>query len=128
ENGGEVAVFQNGQWDAQLSSPASIAGLEQVATITTAAVVADKNGNESDAWVPFNERRAATLSAPSWVYGLIELPADEFGYFNLPGKNGGGAQVFAGGSNLAISANSRYPENAKAALKILLSEEYQSIL
>ena len=128
ENGGEVAVFQNGQWDAQLSSPESLAGLEQVATITTASVVADKNGNESDAWVPFNERRAATLSAPSWVYGLIELPEDEFGYFNLPGKDGGVAQVFAGGSNIAISANSRYPEKAKAALRILLSEEYQSIL
>jgi len=128
ENGGEVAVLENGTWDAQLSSPASIAGLEQVATITTAAVVADKNGNETDAWVPFNEGRAATLSAPSWVYGLIELPADEFGYFNLPGKNGGVAQVFAGGSNLAISANSAHPEQAKSALKILLSEEYQSIL
>jgi N,N'-diacetylchitobiose transport system substrate-binding protein len=128
ENGGEVAVFEGGEWDAQLSSAESVAGLEQVATITTAAVVADKNGNETDAWVPFNERRAATLSAPSWAYGLIELPQEEFGYFNLPGKDGGVAQVFAGGSNIAISANSQHPELATKALQILLSEEYQSIM
>jgi N,N'-diacetylchitobiose transport system substrate-binding protein len=128
ENGGEVAVFDGGEWDAQLSSAESVAGLEQVATITTASVVADKNGNETDAWVPFNEGRAATLSAPSWVYGLIELPEEEFGYFNLPGRAGGVAQVFAGGSNIAISANSQHPELAKKALTILLSEEYQSIM
>lgn len=128
ENGGEVAVFEGGGWDARLSSAESVAGLEQVATITTASVVADKNGNETDAWVPFNEGRAATLSAPSWAYGLIELPQEEFGYFNLPGKDGGVAQVFAGGSNIAISANSPHPELAKNALKVLLSEEYQSIM
>lgn len=137
ENGGEVAVFEGGEWDAQLSSPESIAGLEQVASITTKAVVADKNGNETDAWVPFYEGRAATLSAPSWAYWSIlydeeknpnGLKAEEFGYFNLPGKDGGVAQVFAGGSNIAISKNSKYPELAKKALKIMLSEEYQRIL
>jgi N,N'-diacetylchitobiose transport system substrate-binding protein len=137
ENGGEIAVFEGGEWDAQLSSPESVAGLEQVAAITTKAVVADKNGNETDAWVPFYEGRAATLSAPSWAYWSIlydeeknpnGLKAEEFGYFNLPGKDGGVAQVFAGGSNIAISKNSKYPEQAKKALKIMLSEEYQKIL
>jgi N,N'-diacetylchitobiose transport system substrate-binding protein len=137
ENGGEIAVFEGGQWDAQLSSPESIAGLEQVAAITTKAVVADKNGNETDAWVPFYEGRAATLSAPSWAYWSIlfdeeknpnGLKPEEFGYFNLPGKDGGPAQVFAGGSNIAISAKSKHPTLAKKALKIILSEEYQQIL
>jgi N,N'-diacetylchitobiose transport system substrate-binding protein len=137
ENGGEVAVFENGQWDAQLSSPESLAGLRQVAAITTKVVVADKNGNETDEWVPFYEKRAATLSVPSWAYWSIlydeeknpnGLKPEEFGYFNLPGKNGGVAQVFAGGSNIAISKNSKHPEQAKKALKIMLSEEYQRIL
>ena len=137
ENGGEVAVFEGGRWDAQLSSPQSLAGLRQVAAITTNVVVADKNGNETDEWVPFYEKRAATLSVPSWAYWSIlydeeknpnGLKEDEFGYFNLPGKNGGVAQVFAGGSNIAISKNSKHPEQAKKALKIMLSEEYQRIL
>jgi N,N'-diacetylchitobiose transport system substrate-binding protein len=131
ENGGEVAVNSGGTWDAQLSSPESIAGLEQVAAITTKAVVADKNGNETDEWVPFNEGRAAAVSAPSWAYwSIVDAPltAEEFGYFNLPGKDGGVAQVFAGGSNIAISANSAHPTLAKKALEIILSEEYQSLL
>jgi N,N'-diacetylchitobiose transport system substrate-binding protein len=137
ENGGEVAVFTGGQWDAQLSSPESLAGLRQVAAITTNVVVADKNGNETEEWVPFYEKRAATLSVQSWAYWSIlydeannpdGLKPEEFGYFNLPGKNGGVAQVFAGGSNIAISKNSKHPEQAKKALKIILSEEYQRIL
>ncbi len=137
ENGGEVAVENGGEWDAQLSSPASIAGLKQVAQITTKAVVADKNGNEADQWVPFREGRAATLSAPSWAYwsilpdttkGTVGLADGEFGYFNLPGKNGGVAQVFAGGSNIAISNKTKAPTKAKAALKIILSDGYQSLL
>jgi N,N'-diacetylchitobiose transport system substrate-binding protein len=137
ENGGEVAVLNGGEWDAQLSSPESIAGLEQVAAITTKAVVADKNGNETDEWVPFYEGRAAAVSAPSWAYWSIiydeannpnGLKAEDLGYFNLPGKDGGVAQVFAGGSNIAISANSQHPELAKKAMKIMLSEEYQSLL
>jgi N,N'-diacetylchitobiose transport system substrate-binding protein len=136
ENGGEIAVKSGDEWDAQLSSAASVAGLEQVAEITTAAVVADKSGNEAEPWVPFNEKRAATLSAPSWAYWSIiqgdnnpgGLTAEEFGYFNLPGKDGGVAQVFAGGSNIAISANTKLPTLAKKALEIILSEGYQSLL
>jgi N,N'-diacetylchitobiose transport system substrate-binding protein len=36
--------------------------------------------------------------------------------------------VFAGGSNLAISANSEHPDLAYDALKIMLSDGYQTIL
>jgi N,N'-diacetylchitobiose transport system substrate-binding protein len=138
ENGGEIAVKgSDGKWDAQLSSDKSIAGLKQVASITTKSVAADKNGDETNAWVPFYEGKAATLSAPSWAYWSIlydatknpnGLKADQFGFFNLPGKSGGVAQVFAGGSNIAISAKSKTPTLAKKALKIILSEGYQSLL
>jgi N,N'-diacetylchitobiose transport system substrate-binding protein len=137
ENGGEIAVNSGGQWDVQLSSAKSLAGLEQVAAITTKSVVADKNGDETDEWVPFYEGHAATVSAPSWAYWSIiydeaknptGLKADQFGYFNLPGKDGGPAQVFAGGSNIAISAKSAHPGLAKKALQIMLSEDYQKLL
>ena len=35
ENGGEIAVLDGDQWDAQLSSPESLAGLEQVGESST---------------------------------------------------------------------------------------------
>lgn len=135
ENGGEVAVFADGEWDAQFSSPESLAGLEQVAEVM-ASSTAPKDGDETDVWVPFREEQGANLSARSWAYWSIVADADgaetpltnSLGYFALPGKDGGAAQVFAGGSNIAISANSAHPELAESAMKIIFSDEYQSIL
>jgi N,N'-diacetylchitobiose transport system substrate-binding protein len=136
ENGGEVAVQDSdGTWDAQFSSPESLAGLEQVAEVM-ASSTAPKDGDETDVWVPFREQQGATLSAPSWAYWSIIADADQqptaltdtLGYYALPGKDGGAAQVFAGGSNIAISAKSAHPELAEAALKIIFSDEYQGIL
>jgi len=135
ENGGEVAVQDGDEWDAQLSSPESIAGLEQVQTLFESSLAA-KDGDETEAWVPFREAKAATLSVPSWAYWSIVADEDQndtaltnsLGYFALPGKSGGAAQVFAGGSNVAISAKSAHPDLAKKALAIMLSDDYQSIL
>ena len=135
ENGGEIAVQDGDTWDAQLSSPESIAGLEQVKTLMDSSQ-APKDGDETEAWVPFREEKAATLSVPSWAYWSIVADEDKkdtavkdkVGYFALPGKDGGAAQVFAGGSNIAIPAASKHQDLAKSALKIMLSEDYQTIL
>jgi N,N'-diacetylchitobiose transport system substrate-binding protein len=135
ENGGEIAVLDGDEWDAQFSSPESLAGLEQVAEVM-ASSLAPKDGDETDVWVPFREAQAATMSAPSWAYWSIVADEEQaetavtnsLGYYALPGKDGGAAQVFAGGSNIAISANSAHPELAESALKIIFSDEYQSIL
>lgn len=52
----------------------------------------------------------------------------KFDIFALPGVDGGVAPVFAGGSNIAISAKSQDPELAENLLKIIFSEEYQTML
>lgn len=135
ENGGEIAVVDGDSWDARLSSPESLAGLEQVKALMDSSQAA-KDGDETDAWVPFREEQAANLSVPSWAYWSIVADgdgeptdlADTLGYFALPGKDGGAAQVFAGGSNIAVSARSANPDLAMSALAIMLSAEYQSIL
>ena len=135
ENGGEVAVLDGDTWDAQMSSPESLAGLEQVAEVM-ASSTAPKDGDETDVWVPFREQQGATLSAPSWAYWSIIADGDQadtpltgnLGYFALPGADGGAAQVFAGGSNIAISAKSDHPTLAESAMKIIFSDEYQGIL
>lgn len=136
ENGGEVAVQgDDGTWDAQFSSPGSLAGLEQVQQLMESST-APKDGDETELWVPFREEKAATISAPSWAYWSIVADEDQaetaltdtIGYFPLPGKDGGAAQVFAGGSNIAISAKSAHPTLAKKALAIIESPGYQEIL
>lgn len=138
ENGGEVAVPDGAEWDAQLSSPESIAGLEQVQKVMTNASSAPKDGQETNPQVGFCDGTTLQLSAPSWVKWSILAPADaetpgcpeqeaNLGVYPLPGKSGGAAQVFAGGSNIGISAKSAHPELAIDALKIILSDEFQTI-
>ncbi len=136
ENGGEIAVQDGDEWDAQLSSDESVAGLEQVQELMTTASLAPKDGDETEGWVPFRTEQSATYSAPSWAYWSIVADEDKkptavaetTGYFALPGKDGGAAQVFAGGSNVGIAAKSKNPELAEKALEIMLSDEYQTIL
>lgn len=137
ENGGEVAVQDDdGTWDAQLSSDASLAGLAQVQELMTEASLAPKDGDETEGWVPFRTEQAATYSAPSWAYWSIVADEDKqptavaetTGYFALPGADGDAAQVFAGGSNVGIAAKSKNPDLAKSALEIMLGDEYQTIL
>ncbi len=136
ENGGEVAVQDGSEWDAQLSSDESVAGILQVQELMTTASLAAKDGDETEAWVPFRTEKAATLSAPSWAYWSIVADEDKadtaltnaLGYYALPGADGGAAQVFAGGSNVGIAAKSAHPDLAKSALEIMLSDGYQTIL
>ncbi|MCS5732661.1 extracellular solute-binding protein [Herbiconiux daphne] len=139
ENGGEIATQDGDTWTSSFSSPESIAGLEQVQEVMTQASVAPKDGNETDPQVPFCEGTVANLSAPSWVKGSILAPADSdapgcpdqeanLGVYALPGKDGGAAHVFAGGSNIAVAAKSAHPDLATDALEIMLSDDYQTIL
>lgn len=135
ENGGEVATVSGGTWDAQLSSAASLAGLEMVKRAMDTSLAA-KDGDEAESWVAYCTGNHSMLSAPSWAGGLLvpredapcERSAEDLGVFALPGMDGGAAQVFAGGSNIAIPKNSANQELALSALKIMLSPEYQTIM
>jgi N,N'-diacetylchitobiose transport system substrate-binding protein len=132
ENGGEVAVADGESWDAQLSSDASIAGLLQVQDLMMNASLAPKDGDNAEPWTPYCENQAVQFSAPNWALGLAsacetEAPPAAPMVYALPGIDGGAAQVFAGGSNIGISARSENPELAKAALAIILSDEFQTI-
>lgn len=132
ENGGEIAVQDGDEWDAQLSSPESVKGLQQVQDLMTTASLAPKDGDNAEPWTPYCEGSSIQFSAPNWALGLASEcdtdnpPAAPFVYA-LPGMDGGAAQVFAGGSNVGISAKSANPDLAKSALEIILSDEFQTI-
>jgi N,N'-diacetylchitobiose transport system substrate-binding protein len=139
ENGGEIAVQDGDEWDVQFSSPESVAGLEMYKDVSDNASLAPKDGDGTNPQVPFCANEIAILSAPNWVRGSILAPADSdtpgcpdveanLGVMALPGMDGGAAQVFAGGSNIAISNKSANKELAASALEIMLSDEYQTIL
>ena len=132
ENGGEIAVQDGEEWDAQLSSDESVAGLLQVQDLMTTASVAPKDGDNAEPWTPYCEGSSIQFSAPNWALGLASEcetenpPAAPFVYA-LPGMDGDAAEVFAGGSNIGVSAKSANPDLAKSALEIILSDEFQTI-
>lgn len=148
-NGGDLAVKDGDTWKSSLSDPKSIAGLEQLQALYTDASLAPVTESDSTPWVNINNNdatgapEAATIIAPGWAHwsigDLTPDPADDtktiatwnddvFGTFVLPGVDGGAAPVFAGGSNIAISAASKNQAASRELMKIIFSADYQQML
>lgn len=148
-NGGDLAAKDGDTWKSTLSDPKSIEGLTQLQELYTNASLAPVTEADSTPWVNINNNdatgapEAATIIAPGWAHwsigDLTPDPADDtktvatwndevFGTFVLPGVDGGAAPVFAGGSNIAISAASKNQSASRELMKIIFSEEYQNLL
>lgn len=145
--GGEIAVQDGDTWDAQLSSPESIAGLEMLQDVYENATNAPVDGNEKAANIAFCAGEVGFLSTPAWAEGNLngswpwevegeetsegcpDTFAKDLGAMPLPGASAGEpAPIFAGGSNVAVAFKSDAQGKAKAALKIMLSAGYQELL
>jgi len=157
-NGGDLAKLKDGKWESTLSDPDSIKGLEQLQMIDEKASMAPADAKDESPWLYLNDSdvitdpddpdkvtgttalSAATIMAPAWAHwsigDLVEKDGKQvrewndakFGIFVLPGNDGKPAPVFAGGSNIGISANSKEPGLSKTLLKIIFSPEYQKML
>ena len=154
-NGGDLAKNENGQWTSTLSDPNSIKGLTQLQEIQKDASRAPKTAKDESPWLYINNSdvikdgdkvtgktslAAATIMAPGWAHWSIgdlvkkdgketrEWNSDTFGTFVLPGNDGKPAPVFAGGSNIGISAKSKNQEGSRELLTIIFSSEYQQML
>lgn len=148
-HGGEIAVQDGDEWDAQFSSDESLAGLEQLQEVYLGASVAPVDGNERLGNIDFCAGEVGFLSSPAWAAGNItgdwpwgdeaageevsegcpDTYGSDLGAFALPGLEAGEtAPIFAGGSNVAVATKSDAPDRAKAALEIMLSEGYQKLL
>lgn len=144
-NGGELAVEDGGEWSGALSSPETQEGLKAFQELFADASNAPVTESDSTPWVNINdnddgEPEAATIIAQGWAYWSIgiadeddeeavEWDDDTFGVFALPGASADEvAPVFAGGSNIAISAASEKQDLARDLMRIIFSEEYQTML
>lgn len=148
-NGGELATVDGTTWTSTLSDPNTIKGLEQWQEIYEGASLLPSTERDVAYWDFLNDgakgepAAAATIMAPGWARWSIGdivqndkgedvrdgmADASKYDIFALPGVDGGIAPVFAGGSNIAISAKSQHPELAENLLRIVFSEEYQKLL
>jgi len=148
-NGGELATVDGTTWTSTLSDPNTITGLEQWQDVFTGASNLPATDRDVAYWEFLNDGTdgaappASTIMAPGWArWSIGDLTTNDagdevrdgmaddskFDIFALPGTDGGIAPVFAGGSNIAVSAQSQNPELAENLLRIIFSEEYQTLL
>ncbi|WP_448072594.1 extracellular solute-binding protein [Georgenia yuyongxinii] len=148
-NGGELATVDGTTWTSTLADPKTITGLKMWQDVVQGASNLPTTERDVAYWDFLNDGTdgaapaAATIMAPGWArWSLGDLTtndagdevrdgmadATKFDIFALPGVDGGVAPVFAGGSNIAISAQSQNPELAENLLRIVFSGEYQTLL
>ncbi|WP_374009755.1 extracellular solute-binding protein [Leifsonia sp. LS-T14] len=156
-NGGDIAKKDGDKWKATLESADSLKGLQQLQDLYKNASKAPNDAKDSNQYIYLNDSdqtldangnktgdtslAAATIMAPGWAHwsiGDLGTGADgkatrtwndaTFGTFVLPGNDGKPAPVFAGGSNIGISAKTKEPGLSKTLLKIMFSKEYQELL
>lgn len=155
-NGGDLAKVKDGKWESTLTDPNTQKGLQQLQAIYKNASNAPNDAKDSNQYIYLNDDdsiagadgaaatpvslAAATIMAPSWAHWSIGIKGDKdgkvtrtwddniFGVFALPGNDGKPAPVFAGGSNIGISAKSKNPGLAKTLMKIIFSKDYQEML
>jgi N,N'-diacetylchitobiose transport system substrate-binding protein len=156
-NGGELATVKDGTWTSTLASKNTLKGLAQLQDLYKSASNAPNDAKDSNQYIYLNDSdeikdaagavttstslSAATIMAPTWAHwsiGTLGTDADnkvtrtwddtKNAVFALPGNDGKPAPVFAGGSNIGISAASKNPELAKSLLKIIFSADYQKML
>ncbi len=155
-NGGDLARQENGSWVSTLSDPNTIKGLTQLQEIQQVASNAPSTARDTSPWLYINDSdavledgkvvdetslAAATIMAPGWAHWSIgdlvkndegkevrQWNDEKFGVLVLPGNDGKPAPVFAGGSNIGISAKSENQEGARDLLRIIFSKEYQTML
>ncbi|MFB7797282.1 extracellular solute-binding protein [Isoptericola sp. NPDC056134] len=147
--GGDLAVKEGDGWVSTLSDPKTVGGLEMWQDVYENASYLPSTEKDVEYWDFLNDGveeappAAATIMAPAWARWSIghlvrndegELvrdgmkDTDTFGIFALPGLDGGLAPVFAGGSNIAVSATSPSPDLAEDVLRVVFSDEYQEKL
>ena len=156
-NGGDIAQEKDGKWKGTLESDNSLKGLQQLQDLYKNASKAPNDAKDSNQYIYLNDTdqtvdadgnktgdtslAAATIMAPGWAHWSIgDLGKGDdgkptrtwndatFGTYVLPGNDGKPAPVFAGGSNIGISAKTKEPGLSKTLLKIIFSKEYQEML
>lgn len=148
-NGGKLATVDGTEWTSTLSDPNTIKGLEQWQEMFKGASNLPTTRKDDAYWDFINDApdgtpaTGATIMAPGWArWSIGDMTTNDkgeavrdgmkddtkFDIFALPGVDGGVAPVFAGGSNVAIAANSQHPKLAENLLRIIFSSDYQKML
>src|SRR5699024_5458177 len=119
---------------AALTEPETLASLEMVQSLFTnaTAYALDSQASQKAFEKYFNESKVGAMIGTGNVGTKIDQALwdeDKVGVMALPSDTPGQVgQTFAGGSNISLAANAQNPELGREALKIIFSEEFQTLI
>ncbi|WP_344974920.1 extracellular solute-binding protein [Salinactinospora qingdaonensis] len=131
-NGGEIAVNNGGTWEGKLDSPETKEAIEFYAGLTTDEEISPQSYVGENELIPLADMANSKLGMyidGGWALGSMEEQAEDPSVVDaisaapLPGADGT-APAFIGGSDLAIFAQTEYPEHAWELLKLMGGKEY----
>lgn len=133
ENGGEVAVSEDGEWTSTADSPEALKGIQAWKDFQNTYSVASSRTVDADNPEQeqiFADGKAGAIIATNGSINAIlganpELTADDLGTFALPGQVEETQPVMLGGSVWGIAAKSENPDLALVWAQIATSDEIQ---
>ncbi len=123
DTGGSIAKQDGGKWVGNLSSPESVAGLNNLKSFVKAVSKAPADVDETNDGKVFAQGGTAMVIDPGWYAGSITkegFAQDKLGAFVMPGAKGS-LPMFLGGSNFAVAANSANKDLAAEFIKAFTS-------
>ncbi|HEX5495124.1 MAG TPA: extracellular solute-binding protein [Mycobacteriales bacterium] len=130
--GGDIATQSGGKWTGALDSPQSIQGLTTLKNLVASFSKAPKDKNEVNQFQTLADGTAAMVidqafQIPAILKANPKLAPTDIATFPLPGVSGP-APVFAGGSNVGISAASKNQSLALDYVKLMTSPKYEKMM
>lgn len=129
--GGKVASESGGTWKSELNSPASVEGIKffsDLALVHNSSEAAAATWKETDVLKAFEQGKTGMVIQGSWTPARIAKEAPQLdgkiGAFVIPGKDGGIAPSFLGGSHLGIFENSQNQDLAWEYVKLMTTGDF----
>lgn len=126
--GGKIASQNGTAWTGGLSTPEAKAAMADYAKLQSySKAPKDKDEATPAQTSVFSKGDVGAMIGLGWeAPAPKDIPADQIGYFALPGKTADKpTPAFLGGSNLAIAQNSKNKDLAQGFLKIALSDQFE---
>ncbi len=130
--GGEYAVKEGDKWVGKLTDPGFKAGFEQYTGLVTDGLSSKSrlNQNTTEIRTRFANDKVGMYLTAAWDLAGIEedskgkLKGDKLAFFPLPAKDGGEAQSFLGGNDIAVWGTAKEMDAAKDFVKLASGKEW----
>ncbi|MBF8188915.1 extracellular solute-binding protein [Nonomuraea sp. K274] len=131
-SGGDYAVKEGDKWVGKLTDPAFKTGFAQYTSLVTDGLSskARLNQNTTEIRTRFANDKVGMYLTASWDLAGIEedskgkIKGDKLAFFPLPSQDGGEAQSFLGGNDIAVWGLAKEKEAAKEFVKLASGKQW----